>query len=195
MRTPITTFLLVGIAACLLVLAFAVTDRGPRRDDGSFFRDTETGLVLRAAPPEGWEFAGPSDEDTSRRFRLAYGDGEAESADAEMVEVTVLASAADSAGLTRSELFARERGVVQQFLAETKSIVTDRHVRLGALGDSDRLAARGAGRDGRDWEIRSYVIERNGLLVVYRVRGDSNAIASRRGDLDAILSSLRIESR
>lgn len=196
MRTPITTFLLLGIAACLIVLASAVTDRGPDRDGGSFFRDAATGLVLKTAPPEGWTFEGPSEDDPSRRFRIACGEGESESgAEGEMVEVTLLASPADTAGLTRSELFSRERSVVQQFLSETKSIVTDRHVRLGALGDSDRLAAKGTGRDGRDWEIRSYVLERNGLLAVYRVRGDSSAIASRRADLDAILSSLRVESR
>ena len=84
---------------------------------------------------------------------------------------------------------------MQQFFTEAKSVVTDRHVRLGALGDADRLAARGTSRDGRDWEVRSYVLERDGLLVVYRVRGESGAVAERRADLDAILSSVRLESR
>jgi hypothetical protein len=196
MRTPITQILLVGIAACLVVLAFAVPDRGAESAaGGAFHRDAETGLLLTQPPPSGWTFSGPDESDPGRRFRISRDHDPDLGADAEALDVTVLAADGREAGLTRSELFARERTGVLKSFAETKSLVTDRHVRLGSLGDSDRLAARGTNEDGREVEVRSYVLERDGLLVVYRVRGDAATIAARRGELDAILSSLRFAPR
>jgi hypothetical protein len=151
-------------------------------------------LRIESAPPDGWSFDGPSEDDPSRRFRLAF-EATAEDGETQFVEVSLLAASAEEAGIGRSDLFARERNLVQQFLGEARSVVVDRHVRLAALGDSDCVAARGTGRDGRECEMRSYVVERDGLLAVYRVRGDAAAIQSRRDDLDRILRSVRIGPR
>ncbi len=194
MRTPITITLLLGIASCVLVLLFAVPARDGARAGGGFHSDPLLPVRIGEAPPDGWTFDGPSDDDPSRRFRFAL-EAAAEDGEPAFVEVSFLAASAEEAGFGRSELFARERNVVQQHLAEARSVVVDRHVRLGSLGDADCVSARGTGRDGRDCEMRSYVVEREGLLAVYRIRGDASAIAARRDDLDRILRSVRIGRR